>query len=84
MNRQQSWGSNPTQSNSFKLIQKITQTDEDEDEDDESIPITEHSPKFPQNFQQPAEQMRRMKINEGDANMANRFKQGRELILLSI
>ncbi|CAH1154628.1 unnamed protein product [Phaedon cochleariae] len=41
--------SNPTQSNKFKIIQKFTNTDED---DTEPSPVTEHSPKFPQNFQQ--------------------------------
>lgn len=50
LNRQQSWSNNPTQSNSFKIIQKMTHTDEDED--DENQPITSHSPKYPQNFQQ--------------------------------
>ncbi|CAH1109311.1 unnamed protein product [Psylliodes chrysocephalus] len=48
LNRQQSWGNNPSQSNSFKIIQKIVS----DDDEYENIPITEHSPKFPQNFQQ--------------------------------
>lgn len=77
LNRQQSWSNNPTQSNSFKIIQKITQTDDDEE--DENAPITEHGPRYPQNFQQlPADQMRRMKLNEGDQNLMNKFKQGRQ------
>ncbi|KAJ8945244.1 hypothetical protein NQ318_016664 [Aromia moschata] len=47
----QSWSNNPTQSNSFKIIQKMTNTDDDED--DENTPVTEHAPRYPQNFQQP-------------------------------
>ncbi|XP_074040738.1 uncharacterized protein isoform X2 [Leptinotarsa decemlineata] len=70
--RQQSFGNNPTQSNSFKIIQKITNTDEDED--DEDTPITKHSPRFPQNFQQP-EQIGKMKVKDVDQNMSNTFKQ---------
>ncbi|KAJ8964404.1 hypothetical protein NQ314_004941 [Rhamnusium bicolor] len=74
LNRQQSWGSNPTQSNSFKIIQKLTQTDDDDEVED--APITEHAPKYPQNFQQvPADQLRRIKLNEGDQNLMNKFKQ---------
>lgn len=72
LNRQQSWG-NPTQSNAFKIIQKITQTDEDDEY--ENTPVTKHSPRYPQNFQQPTEQMRRMKLQE---NEQNRFRQGKE------
>lgn len=73
MNRQQSWGNNPTQSNSFKIIQKITQTDNDEYDD---TPLTQHSPRYPQNFHQPADQMRRMKLQESEQN---RFRQGKVL-----
>ncbi|CAH0563671.1 unnamed protein product [Brassicogethes aeneus] len=73
LQRQQSWGSNPTQSNSFKIIQKMTNTD---DEEDDNAPVTSHSPKYPANFQQlPAEQVRRMKLNEGDRNLVDRFRQ---------
>lgn len=75
-NRQQSWSNNPTQSNSFRVIQKITNTDDDVDE---NAPVTEHGPKTPRQFQQPPpqEQMRRMKINDGgDRDLVNRFKQG--------
>uniref|UniRef100_A0A6P7F8B5 Uncharacterized protein LOC114327367 isoform X2 n=1 Tax=Diabrotica virgifera virgifera TaxID=50390 RepID=A0A6P7F8B5_DIAVI len=74
LNRQQSWGSNPVQSNSFKIIQKFTNTDGEEDEYD-NVPITEHSPKYTQNFQQPNDQMRRMKVNDGEQSIANTFKQ---------
>lgn len=74
MSRQQSWGNNPTQSNSFKIIQKITQTDENDYDD---TPVTQHSPRFPQNFQQPMEQMRRMKLQD---NEQHRFGQGTELL----
>ncbi|KAJ8973363.1 hypothetical protein NQ317_018839 [Molorchus minor] len=72
LNRQLS--NNPTQSNSFKIIQKLTNTDDDEEEEDS--PVTEHAPKYPQSFhQQPADQMSRMKVNEGDQNLVNKFRQ---------
>ncbi|CAH1278277.1 unnamed protein product [Diabrotica balteata] len=73
LNRQQSWGSNPVQSNSFKIIQKFTNTDGEDEYD--NVPITEHSPKYTQNFQQPVDQMRRMKLNDGEQSIANTFKQ---------
>ncbi|XP_066259749.1 uncharacterized protein [Euwallacea similis] len=63
-NRQLSWGTQPPQSNSFKVIQKITKTD---DEDDDT-PITQHSARYPQEM---PEQVRRMKINDN-----GHFKQG--------
>ncbi|XP_049817515.1 protein piccolo isoform X2 [Aethina tumida] len=73
LQRQQSWGNNPTQSNTFRVIQKITNTD---DEEDDNVPVTSHSPKYPSNFQQvPAEQLRRMKMSEGDRNLVDRFRQ---------
>lgn len=72
LNRQQSWGSNPTQSNSFKVIQKMTEADNDDF--DFNAPMMEYPPTFPQNFQTPADQMGRMKISDGD--MMNRFNQG--------
>ncbi|RZC32341.1 titin-like [Asbolus verrucosus] len=77
LNRQQSWNNNPTQSNAFKVIQKITQTDGD-DEDD-NAPVIEHGPRYPQQFQQtpPVEQMRKLKLSEGDRELMNRFRQGR-------
>lgn len=77
-NRQQSWNSNPTQSNSFRVIQKITNTDGDEDEDDSQI-RTAHSPKTAQNFQQTpvTEQIRMMKMNDDDRNLMNKFRQGK-------
>ncbi|XP_060523384.1 uncharacterized protein LOC132700207 isoform X2 [Cylas formicarius] len=64
LSRQLSWGTQPPQSNSFKVIQKITRTDDDEDED---TPVTHHSPRY---TQQMPEQVRKMKINDND-----RFKQ---------
>lgn len=74
-NRQQSWSNNPTQSNAFRVIQKITNTDDDADDD---APVTEHGPKTPRQFQQPPQnQLRQMKINDGaDRDLVNRFKQG--------
>ncbi|CAH1996391.1 unnamed protein product [Acanthoscelides obtectus] len=73
LNRQQSWGANnPTQSHAFKIIQKITNTDGDDD--DEDAPVTEHPPRYTQQFQQPADQMRRMKINDGN-HIASKFNQ---------
>ncbi|EFA08977.2 hypothetical protein TcasGA2_TC006684 [Tribolium castaneum] len=71
LNRQQSW--TPPQSNAFKVIQKITQTDGDDDNDNA---VVEHGPRFPQQFQQPTEQMRKLKLSEGDRELMNRFKQG--------
>lgn len=73
-NRQQSWSNNPTQSNSFRVIQKITNTDEDVDDQ----PVTEHGPKTPRQFQQaPVDQIRKMKVSSGgDRDLVNRFKQG--------
>ncbi|XP_066137517.1 uncharacterized protein [Euwallacea fornicatus] len=59
-----SWGTQPPQSNTFKVIQKITKTD---DEDDDT-PITQHSARYPQEM---PEQVRRMKINDN-----GHFKQG--------
>lgn len=74
-NRQQSWSSNPTQSNSFRVIQKITQTDGDDEEDDQ--PTVEYSPKTAQNFpQSPTDQVRKLKMNESDRDMMNKFRQG--------
>ncbi|XP_057654005.1 uncharacterized protein LOC130892559 [Diorhabda carinulata] len=73
LNRQQSWGNNPSQSNSFKALQKFTNTDEDDDF--VNAPVTQHSPKYTQNCQPPVEQTRRMKINEGDQHITNTFKQ---------
>ncbi|XP_044253556.1 titin isoform X2 [Tribolium madens] len=72
LNRQQSW--TPPQSNAFKVIQKITQTD-DNDETDNG-PVVEHGPRYPQQFQQ-NEQMRKLKLSEGDRELMNRFKQGK-------
>lgn len=73
LNRQQSWGNNPTQSNSFKVLQKFTNTEEDDDF--VNAPVTEHSPKYTQNCQLPVDQTRRMKINDGDQHITNSFKQ---------
>nr|CAH7744369.1 unnamed protein product [Callosobruchus chinensis] len=73
LNRQQSWGANnPTQSHAFKIIQKMTNTDGDED--DEDAPVVEHPPTYTQQFQQPADQIRRMKINDGN-HIASKFNQ---------
>ncbi|KAG5886155.1 hypothetical protein JTB14_024836 [Gonioctena quinquepunctata] len=72
-NRQQSFGNNPSQSNSFKIIQKITNTDDDEDH--ENTPITRHSPRFPQNFQQTNEQM----VPRGSQQPSNRGPQVRTI-----
>ncbi|KAL1497879.1 hypothetical protein ABEB36_008765 [Hypothenemus hampei] len=57
LNRQLSWGTQPTQSNSFKVIQKFTRTDDDDDE----TPVTQHSARYPQEM---PEQKRRMRIND--------------------
>lgn len=74
-NRQQSWTSNPTQSNSFKVIQKLTQTDRDDEEDD--LLTVEYLPKTAQHFpQSPTDQMRKFKLNESDRDMMNKFRQG--------
>ncbi|XP_063915532.1 uncharacterized protein LOC135131633 isoform X1 [Zophobas morio] len=76
LNRQQSWNNTPTQSNSFKVLQKLTQTEGDEE--DENAPVVEHGPRYPQQFQQtpPVEQMRKLKLSEGDRELMNRFRQG--------
>ncbi|CAG9767438.1 unnamed protein product [Ceutorhynchus assimilis] len=66
LNRQLSWGSQPSQSNSFKVIQKFTRTDDEEDED---TPVTQHSARFNQEM---PEQVRRMKINDNNGH----FRQG--------
>ncbi|XP_050298968.1 uncharacterized protein LOC126737918 isoform X1 [Anthonomus grandis grandis] len=65
LNRQMSWGNQPTQSNAFKVIQKFTNT-EDEEEDD--TPVTHHSARFPQEM---PEQVRRMKVQDN-----GQFRQG--------
>nr|CAI5839941.1 unnamed protein product [Callosobruchus analis] len=73
LNRQQSWGANtPTQSHAFKVIQKMTNTDGDDDYED--APVVEHPPTYPQQFQQPADQFRRMKVNDGN-HIASKFNQ---------
>lgn len=79
MNRQQSWNNAPTQSNAFRVIQKITQTEGDANDD--NSPVIEHGPRYPQQFQQtpPAEQMRKLKLTDGDRELMNRFKQGKLL-----
>lgn len=59
LNRQLSWGSQPPQSNSFKVIQKFTRTDDDEEDD---TPVTQHSARYPQEM---TEQVRKMKIDNG-------------------
>lgn len=73
--RQPSWSqTGPTQSNSFKLLQKITNTDGEEDENEES---TEHGPRTSQQFEQaPIDQIRKMKLNENDQEFMNKIKQG--------
>lgn len=58
LNRQLSWGTQPPQSNSFKVLQKFTRTDDDEDDD---TPVTQHSPRYPQEM---TEQVRKVKIND--------------------
>ncbi|KAF7265693.1 hypothetical protein GWI33_020776 [Rhynchophorus ferrugineus] len=68
LSRQQSWGNQPTQSNSFKAIQKFTRTDDDEDDE---TPVTQHSPRYPQEM---TEQVRKMKINDN-----GHFKQDIEI-----
>lgn len=74
--RQPSWTSTPTQSNSFKVIQKITNTD---GEDDDNQVAVEQGPRSSQQYQQAAlDQMRRIKLNEGDRALMNKFKQGEE------
>lgn len=79
-NRQQSWSNNPTQSNSFRVIQKITQTEEDDDDQQ----VTEHGPQTPKQFQQaPVDQIRKLKVG-GDRELVNRFKQGKNLNSKSI
>lgn len=65
LSRQLSWGSQPTQSNSFKAIQKFTKTDDDEDDD---TPVTQHSARYTQEM---PEQMRRLKVNDN-----GQFRQG--------
>lgn len=77
MNRQQSWNNHPTQSNAFKVIQKITQTDGDDENEDDTV--VEHSPRYPQQFQQgpPVNQMGKLKLSEGDRELMNRFRQGK-------
>lgn len=54
--RQQSWNNNPIQSNSFKVIQKLTQTDENVENNGGKNCVTEHLPKYPQTFQQQQQQ----------------------------
>ncbi|XP_022916927.2 trichohyalin-like isoform X1 [Onthophagus taurus] len=74
-NRQPSWSqSGPTQSNSFKVIQKLTNTDGDEDEDEDP---SEHPPRNSQHFQQqpPIEQTRKMVLNDSDKELMNKVKQ---------
>lgn len=71
MNRQQSWGA-PTQSNSFRVIQKITNTDADDDEDEQPV---EQMPRQAQ--QMPMDQMRKMNLNQGDRDLMNKFRQGK-------
>lgn len=78
LNRQLSWNSNPTQSNTFRVLQKITNTD---GEDDEDQPITAHSPKTPHHFPQrqlSTEQVRKLKQNESDQELMSKFKQGKK------
>ncbi|XP_044760604.1 uncharacterized protein LOC123318012 isoform X2 [Coccinella septempunctata] len=70
LSRQQSWSNNPTQSGSFRVIQKITGTEGEEENNDG---ITEHAARYPQQF--PAEQMRKMQLNDTDQELLNRFKQ---------
>ncbi|XP_018323107.1 uncharacterized protein LOC108735588 isoform X2 [Agrilus planipennis] len=68
-NRQQS------QSNSFRVLQKMTNTDVDVDNE----PAIDCSPRTAQQFQQqrqvPVDQLRQMKLNDGDQEFVNRFKQ---------
>ncbi|XP_045477274.1 uncharacterized protein LOC123682594 isoform X2 [Harmonia axyridis] len=71
LSRQQSWSSNPSQSGSFRVIQKITGTDGDEE--DHFNGATEHAARYPQQY--PAEQMRKMQLNDSDQQLLNRFKQ---------
>lgn len=82
LNRQQSWGA-PSQSNSFRIIQKITNTDGEEDDEDQ--PAVEQMPRQSQQYQQlsAAEQMRKLKLNEGDRELMNKFRQGMSQILIA-
>lgn len=57
--RQQSWNNNPTQSNSFKVIQKLTQTDNDDDNNGENSTVVAHPARYPQTFQQQSGKMSR-------------------------
>ncbi|VEN50128.1 unnamed protein product [Callosobruchus maculatus] len=54
------------------VIQKMTNTDGDDD--DENAPVVEHPPTYPQQFQQPADQLRRMKVSDGN-HIASKFNQ---------
>ncbi|KAH1025331.1 hypothetical protein HUJ05_010073 [Dendroctonus ponderosae] len=57
LSRQLSSGSQPPQSSSFKVIQKMTKTDDEEDD----TPLTQHSARYTQEM---PEQVRRMKVND--------------------
>lgn len=70
LNRQQSW--TPTQSTSFKVIQKMTNTENPNEEVDQQQ--VEYGPRTAQQF--PADQMRKMNQNDSDREFMNRVKQG--------
>lgn len=69
LNRQQSW--TPTQSTSFKVIQKMTNTENPNEEVDQQQ--VEYGPRTAQQF--PADQMRKMNQNDSDREFMNRVKQ---------
>ncbi|KAF5270529.1 hypothetical protein FQR65_LT05427 [Abscondita terminalis] len=74
-NRQLSWNSSPTQSNTFRVLQKITQTD---GADDDNQIVIEHSPKMYQQFPQRQTSMDGRKWNQNDSDQAvmGTFKEG--------
>ncbi|KAF5283518.1 hypothetical protein FQA39_LY17333 [Lamprigera yunnana] len=76
LNRQLSWNSTPTQSNTFRVLQKITQTDGSDDENQIAI---EHSPRTYQQFPQRQTSMdsgRKWNQNDSDQSLMSTFKQG--------
>jgi hypothetical protein len=88
LQQQQSWTNIPNQSRSFRVLQKITDTQADDENGTQNEPVDDQPPQLQQaQFSRPLQytdmnenQLRRLQLNEHDRALMNRVKnQGKSL-----